>query len=130
RRGGRKADTEQRTPMQLDSPSAGSGVTRVAVLGTGIMGSAIARNLLGAGLPVTVWDRAAQVTARLAQDGARPAGSAAEAVRDAAVVITMLPTSAVVESVMFGEHVVEALAPGTAWAQMGTIGVEATEQIA
>lgn len=116
--------------MQYESPSAGGGVTPVAVLGTGIMGSAMARNLLGAGLPVTVWDRAAQVTARLAQDGARAAGSAAEAVRDAGVVITMLPTSAVVESVMFGQHVVEALAAGTAWAQMGTIGVEATEQIA
>ena len=32
-------------------------MTRVAVLGTGIMGSAMARNLLEAGLAVTVWDR-------------------------------------------------------------------------
>ena len=30
---------------------------RVAVLGTGIMGSAVARNLVSAGLPTTVWDR-------------------------------------------------------------------------
>ena len=88
----------------------------------------MARNLLGAALPVAVWDRAAQVTERLAQDGARAAGSAPDAVRDADVVITMLPTAAVVESVMFGDRVVEAFRPGAVWAQMGTIGVEATEQ--
>jgi 3-hydroxyisobutyrate dehydrogenase len=103
---------------------------RVAVLGTGIMGSAMTRNLVGAGLPVAVWDRAVQVRERLAQDGARAVSSAPEAVRDADVVITMLPTPAAVESVMFGDHVVTAFRPGAVWAQMGTIGVEATEQAA
>ncbi len=38
---------------------------RVAVLGTGIMGSAMARNLLAAGLPVTVWAAAAELQRRL-----------------------------------------------------------------
>ena len=103
-------------------------MTRVAVLGTGIMGSAMARNLLRGGLAVTVWDRSREATAALAREGARAAGSAAEAVRDASVVITTLPTAAVVESVMFGDHVAEAFAPGAVWAQMGTIGVEATEE--
>jgi len=105
-------------------------MTRVAVLGTGIMGSAMARNLLRAGLAVTVWDRSPEATAGLAREGARAAGSPAEAVRDADVVITMLPTAAVVESVMFGDRVAEAFRPGAVWAQMGTIGVEATEQTA
>ena len=105
-------------------------MTRVAVLGTGIMGSAMARNLLRAGLAVTVWDRSPEATAGLAQEGARAAGSPAEAVRDADVMITMLPTAAVVESVMFGDRVAEAFTPGAVWAQMGTIGVEATEQTA
>jgi 3-hydroxyisobutyrate dehydrogenase len=90
----------------------------------------MARNLLKAGLAVTVWDRSPQATAGLAREGARAAGSPAEAVRDADVVITMLPTAAVVESVMFGDRVAEAFAPGAVWAQMGTIGVEATEQTA
>jgi 3-hydroxyisobutyrate dehydrogenase len=105
-------------------------MTRVAVLGTGIMGSAMARNLLRGGLAVTVWDRSPEATAGLAREGARAAGSAAEAVRDASVVITTLPTAAVVESVMFGDHVAEAFAPGAVWAQMGTISVEATEETA
>ena len=103
-------------------------MTRVAVLGTGIMGSAMARNLLRGGLAVTVWDRSPEATAALAREGAQAAGSAAEAVRDASVVITTLPTAAVVELVMFGDHVAEAFAPGAVWAQMGTIGVEATEE--
>jgi 3-hydroxyisobutyrate dehydrogenase len=102
----------------------------VAVLGTGIMGSGMARNLLRAGLPVTVWDKSAQATGQLARDGAQVAGSAPEAAQEAVVVITMLPTPAVVESVMFGQQVVQALAPGATWAQMGTIGVEATAETA
>lgn len=105
-------------------------MSRVAVLGTGIMGSAMARRMIGAGLPVAVWDGSAQATARLARDGARAADSAADAVRDAGVVVTMLPTPEVVESVIFSGHVAEAFTPGAVWAQMGTIGVEPTEQAA
>jgi 3-hydroxyisobutyrate dehydrogenase len=103
---------------------------QAAVLGTGIMGSAMTRNLLAAGLNVIVWDRSAKATAALAGAGAQVAGSAGEAVRDAGVVITMLPTADVVESVVFGGHVADAFAPRAVWAQMGTIGIEATEHMA
>lgn len=103
---------------------------RVAVLGTGIMGSAMARNLLAAGLATTVWDRSRAATAELAAAGAVAAQSPDEAVRDVAVVITMLPTADVVESVIFGQGVATAFAPGAVWAQMGTIGPDATVQIA
>jgi 3-hydroxyisobutyrate dehydrogenase len=102
---------------------------RVAVLGTGIMGSAMARNLLAAGLPTTVWDRSAAATAPLAAAGAMVAASASDAIRDARVVITMLPDAAVVESVMFAGGP-PPFAPGAAWAQMGTIGVSATAGLA
>jgi 3-hydroxyisobutyrate dehydrogenase len=44
--------------------------------------------------------------------------------------ITMLPTADVVNSVIFSEGVAEAFAEGAAWAQMGTIGVTATTEIA
>src|SRR5689334_24883116 len=77
---------------------AGGGMTRVAVLGTGIMGSAMARNLLGAGLAVTVCDRSPEAAAALARGGARAAGSPAEAVRGADVVITTLPAAAAGEA--------------------------------
>ena len=104
--------------------------TRTAVLGTGIMGSAMARNLLRAGLRTTVWDRSASATAPLAEAGAEVAATPADAVRDARVVITMLPTPDVVTSVIFDEDVAGAFAGGAAWAQMGTIGEAASADIA
>ncbi|HEY3907266.1 MAG TPA: NAD(P)-binding domain-containing protein, partial [Streptosporangiaceae bacterium] len=47
-----------------------AGTLPVAVLGTGIMGSAMARNLIAAGLPTTVWDRSPAATVPLAEAGA------------------------------------------------------------
>jgi 3-hydroxyisobutyrate dehydrogenase len=102
----------------------------VAILGTGIMGSAMARNLVGAGLRVTVWDRSPSVTASLSDAGALVAASPAEAVRGARLVITMLATAAVVESVIFGDGVAQSFTQDAVWAQMGTIGVAATTQLA
>jgi 3-hydroxyisobutyrate dehydrogenase len=101
-----------------------------AVLGTGIMGSAMARNLVAAGLGTTVWDRSEQVTAPLAAAGAVVAATPPQAVQDARVVITMLPAADAVESVMFAGGAAQALAHGAVWAQMGTIGVTATTAIA
>jgi hypothetical protein len=115
---------------QMAATDGPAGPTPVAVLGTGIMGSAMARNLLAARLPTTVWDRSPLATGPLAEAGAQVAASPAEAVRDARVVITMLPTAGVVNSVIFGEGVAEAFTEGAVWAQMGTIGVTATTEIA
>ncbi len=111
-------------PTTSPEPSAA-----VAVLGTGIMGSAMARNLAAAGLRTTVWDISPEATAPLAAAGALVATSAADAVRDAHVVITMLPTAEVVNSVIFTASVTRAFAPDAVWAQMGTIGVAATSAI-
>jgi 3-hydroxyisobutyrate dehydrogenase len=99
---------------------------RVTVLGAGIMGSAMTRNLVAAGLSTRVWDRSSAATAPLAAAGAVVAPSAREAVQDADVVITMLPTADAAESVVFDEGVADAFADGSVWAQMGTVGVEAT----
>ena len=103
--------------------------TVVAVLGAGIMGSAMTRNLVAAGVNTRVWDRSASVTGPLAGAGAVAAASAQDAVRGAAVVITMLPTADAVESVIFDGGVAGAFADGCVWAQMGTIGVEATLRV-
>jgi 3-hydroxyisobutyrate dehydrogenase len=107
----------------------GSDAQAVAVIGTGIMGSAMTRNLVAAGLNTRVWDRSASATAPLADAGAVLASSARNAVRGADVVITMLPTADVVDSVIFDGGVADAFADGCVWAQMGTIGVEATLRI-
>jgi 3-hydroxyisobutyrate dehydrogenase len=106
------------------------GEDRVVVLGTGIMGSAISRNLVAAGLPTTVWDRSPAATASLAEAGATVAASPDEAIRAARMVITTLPTAEVVESVIFADGMAEAFTQGAVWAQMGTIGVAETTEIA
>jgi 3-hydroxyisobutyrate dehydrogenase len=106
------------------------GNARVAVLGVGIMGSAMTRNLVAAGLPTTVWDRSPSAVAALSGAGALAAASPEEAVHGARLVITMLPTADVVSSVVLDGGVAGALAAGAVWAQMGTIGIAATADIA
>jgi 3-hydroxyisobutyrate dehydrogenase len=114
------------------SPGARPDQPHVAVIGTGIMGSAMARNLVTAGLPTTVWDRSPAATEPLAQAGAEVAATPRDAVAAARVVITMLPNAAVVDEVMFGDSgaVAGAFAADAVWAQMGTIGVAAIERAA
>ena len=103
---------------------------RVAVLGIGTMGGAMARNLLRAGLRVDVWDRRPEATGWLTEAGATAHVGPDEAVAHADVVITMLPDAAAVTSVAIGQGMLAALRPGTIWAQMGTIGARATQQLA
>jgi 3-hydroxyisobutyrate dehydrogenase len=93
------------------------------------MGSAMARRLIVANVPTTVWDRSSSATLSLLEAGAAVAPTAEEAVHDADVVITMLPTADVVNDVMFGVKVAEAFRQGAVWAQMGTIGPDATVEL-
>jgi len=102
----------------------------VAVLGLGIMGSAMTRNLIAANLPTTVWNRSPSAMAPLSEAGARVAHSPDEAVKGAPIVITMLPTADVLNAVIFDGSVAEAFSRGAVWAQMGTIGLAATTDIA
>jgi 3-hydroxyisobutyrate dehydrogenase len=102
-----------------------SSKTAVAVLGTGTMGTPIARNLLAAGFPVSVWNRTAAHAAPLADDGARLASSPADAAKDADIVLTMVANGAAVSEAMSGsEGALEAMRPGSIWIQMATVGVD------
>jgi 3-hydroxyisobutyrate dehydrogenase len=102
---------------------------QVAVVGSGIMGSAMARNLISAGLPTTVWDRSKSATDPLSKAGASVAASVVEAVRRAQVVITMLPTAEIVSTTLLDDGVSDAFAPGAVLAQMGTIGLPGTTEL-
>ena len=98
----------------------------VAVLGTGTMGTAIAQRLLSTGMKVHVWDRNPQPAVALVDLGAIAYDDPGDAVATATVVLTWLPTAEAVTDVMIGRGVVDAMRPEAVWAQMGTIGVEAT----
>jgi 3-hydroxyisobutyrate dehydrogenase len=102
--------------------------TSVAVLGTGIMGAAMARNLARAGHDVRVWNRTRAKAEPLADDGARVAATPAEAVDGAGVVLTMLHDGPSVDEVM--REAAPALRRGAVWAQCATVGLEALPELA
>jgi 3-hydroxyisobutyrate dehydrogenase len=88
---------------------------RVAVLGTGIMGAPMARNLLKAGFQVRVWNRTPEKTRVLATKGADLAETPVDAVREAEFVITMLTDAAAVRAVM--GQAAESVPDGAVWLQ-------------
>ncbi len=75
---------------------------KIAYLGIGIMGRGMVGNLLRAGYPVTVWNRTAARVQPLLEMGAKPAATAAEAVRDADVVMYCLSDDKAVEELVWG----------------------------
>lgn len=103
---------------------------RVAVLGMGTMGRAMATSIQRAGIPVVVWNRDGRLNDELAGSGLQVARSVPEATIGAEVVITMVTDAAAVASIATEHGLLSSLSPGAVWAQMSTIGVMGTEQIA
>lgn len=100
---------------------------RVAFLGLGIMGQAMAANLAKAGHEVTVWNR----TPGKQIEGARTAGTPAEAAQGVEVVWLCVSDTAAVESVLFGESGAEqSLSEGMIVADSSTISPSATRKFA
>jgi len=95
---------------------------RIAFLGIGLMGGPMASNLLKAGFPVTVWNRTPGKAETLRAAGADVSSSAADAVRDADIVITMLTNGPAVEEVLFGApKVIAAIRKGALVLDMSSI---------
>jgi 3-hydroxyisobutyrate dehydrogenase len=103
---------------------------RVAVLGIGAMGHGMATSALRAGIPTTVWNLQPEATRDLADLGADVAESAADAARRAAIVVTMVTDTDAVMSIASDQGMLAALAPGSIWVQMSTIGVAGIERVA
>jgi 3-hydroxyisobutyrate dehydrogenase len=98
-------------------------VTAIAVLGLGAMGRAISHRLLGAGHELSVWNRTPGRDDELVAAGARRAGSAADAVRNAEVVITMVTDPPALEGVLFGpEGAAPAIPQSATLIDMSTVG--------
>lgn len=102
----------------------------VAFLGTGRMGAPMAANLARGGFEVRVWNRTASRAEALAADGAVAVSSPAEAVRGAAIVISMLADGPATEQAAAGPDGLLAADPGLIWVQMATIGIEWTARLA
>jgi 2-hydroxy-3-oxopropionate reductase len=99
---------------------------KVAFLGLGIMGNAMARNLVKAGNTISVWNRTPKII-----DGARTASSPADAARDAEVVWMCVSDTAAVERLLFAaDGVASAIKPGSIVVDSSTIAPAATRDFA
>jgi 3-hydroxyisobutyrate dehydrogenase-like beta-hydroxyacid dehydrogenase len=95
----------------------------IAVIGLGIMGSAIAKNLIAAGFAVAGYDIDAEKTAALAEAGGMPCGSVAEAVQGRTLAVTSLPSAAALNATVTG--LLAAPQPGLVVAEVSTFPIEA-----
>jgi 3-hydroxyisobutyrate dehydrogenase len=104
----------------------------IAVLGAGgAMGSAIARNLLRAGMRVRAWDRTRAKAQPLADEGAAVCDTPAQAAETASMILTMLADGGAVLSAMDGEAgALSAAGDAVLWLQMSTIGEAGTARCA
>jgi 2-hydroxy-3-oxopropionate reductase len=106
-------------------------VTTIAFIGLGIMGAPMAGHLIDAGHDVIGYNRSRPAVDALVERGGRAAGSVADAVRDAEVVITMVPDSPDVEDVALGEDGIFAAAkPGTLHIDCSTIRPDVARALA
>ena len=114
--------------MTSDS-AAGGKAFRIAFVGLGNMGGGMAANQAKAGRQVLAFDLSEAALARAVAAGCQAAASAAEAVSQADVVITMLPAGPHVRKV-YAEQVLPNARPGTVMVDCSTIDVESARAVA
>jgi 3-hydroxyisobutyrate dehydrogenase-like beta-hydroxyacid dehydrogenase len=106
-------------------------IMKIAFLGLGKMGAAMAQHLLTAGHELTVWNRDPSKTAHLASQGAAFASTPAEAAEGKQVILTMLFDDAANEAVLLGEDgALKTLAPGALHIACSTISVALSKKLA
>ncbi|HEY6008964.1 MAG TPA: NAD(P)-dependent oxidoreductase [Geobacteraceae bacterium] len=100
-------------------------------IGLGIMGSAMAANLVRAGFDVTVWNRSPEKVVPLAAMGARLADTPRAVVEASAITFTMLADPAAAEAVCFGTNgVLEGIGAGKGYVDMSTVDAATAQRIA
>ena len=81
---------------------------KVGYIGLGIMGSAMASNLLKAGFPLTIWNRTPQKAETLKSLNATWTDSPAQLARECDVVCINVTDTPDVEAILFGKNGIEA----------------------
>lgn len=107
-------------------------LSKIGFIGLGAMGAPMARNVASGGYPLIVFDASAEATEKVATEiDATAASTAADVGRAAEIVVTMLPTSGIVESVIFGESgLASTLKPGGIIVEMSSGAPTQTRAIA
>ena len=100
---------------------------RVAIIGTGKMGGAMARRLRSQGHELTLWNRTRERAEALGVG--KVAATPAEAARDAEVVISMLTDADAVRTAYLGEEGAVKAAKGQVFVEMSTAGPDVSAEI-
>ena len=103
----------------------------IGLVGLGIMGKPMARNMMEAGYSVTVFDLVGPAMEEVVTDGAKAASSAKEVAEAAPVVITMVPDSPQSEAAILGPNgVLEGASAGSVVIDMSSIAPGSSQKIA
>jgi 3-hydroxyisobutyrate dehydrogenase len=106
-------------------------MSHIAFIGLGNMGGPMALNLIKAGHTLSVFDISPTALQVLADQGARVAASARDAVANASVVVSMLPASKHVEQLYLGETgIIAALRADTLILECSTISASSAREVA
>jgi 3-hydroxyisobutyrate dehydrogenase-like beta-hydroxyacid dehydrogenase len=100
---------------------------RVAILGTGKMGGAMARRLTAEGHDLTLWNRTRERAEALGVG--RVAATPAEAVENAEVVISMLTDASAIRAAYLGEAGAVKGARGQVFVEMSTAGPDVVKEL-
>ena len=104
---------------------------KIGFIGLGIMGKPMAKNLLKAGYSLVVNDINKEAVAEVVASGATEAASAKEVAQQSDVVITMLPNSPHVQTVVLGEGgVIEGAKEGLIVVDMSSISPIVSREVA
>ncbi|WP_348773501.1 NAD(P)-dependent oxidoreductase [Litoreibacter halocynthiae] len=93
---------------------------KITLLGTGLMGAPMARNIARAGFPLAVWNRSRSKAELLSDTGATVHDTVPEAVENADIVISMLADGIVVGSLVNHSAVTGAMKAGALWIDMSS----------
>lgn len=103
---------------------------KIGFIGLGIMGKPMAKNLLKAGHELVVFDVIKDNVEQLTVDGAKAAESSKEVAQECRLIITMLPNSPHVISVIMGENgILEGASSGSIIVDMSSIAPLASQEI-
>jgi 2-hydroxy-3-oxopropionate reductase len=106
-------------------------MSKVGFIGLGIMGKPMCRNLLKAGHQLVVFDTDASAIEELTRSGAEPGTSPRDVAEQSEIVITMLPNSAIVKSVILGKDgVIEGVRSGSIVVDMSSVSPRTSQEIA
>ncbi|MFZ4657719.1 MAG: NAD(P)-dependent oxidoreductase [Caldilineaceae bacterium] len=103
----------------------------VGYVGLGIMGMGMARNLLKAGFPLSVWNRTASKAEALAAEGATARATPAEVAANSDIIVICVSDTPDVETVLLGDNgIIHGVKPGSLVIDCSTISPQATQAMA